>query len=334
LRPRPSSNTGPLLATVLVAVLVVVVGAIGFIAADDHPTPVADVGYEEPVPTGTRESRPAPTTEESDPPTGTPTGTTTRQTPTRQTPTRQTPTGPRPVYSLGDNPLFAGDVATPAVTCQLTRWETTPQGAEAFFTSALPCLEAAWRPVMRRANLPFFPPTVEFPTGTTWSSPCGSVSTGGGAVAAFYCGENNTLYMPFAGLQTELYGAHPGVYLAVLAHEYGHHVQAMSGVLDAYATERYEAGADTEPGLELSRRLELQAQCFSGMFFAAVHSRGSVDDTILAEARASQDRGDHHPGAPRDHGTDAHSSSWWEQGAQKNRTFQCNTWLSPPGDVE
>ncbi len=69
------------------------------------------------------------------------------------------------------------------------------------------------------------------------------------------------------------------------------------------------------------------------MFLAATYSRGSVDDNILGEARTTQDRGDHTAGLPRDHGTDAHASSWWEQGAQKNRTFQCNTWKSPPADV-
>jgi predicted metalloprotease len=237
------------------------------------------------------------------------------------------------VYELEDNPLFSGDVGTPAVSCTLARWETSPAGAERFFRSALPCLDAAWQPVMEYQGLPFFTPGIAFPQGTEWSSPCGDVSAGNGAVAAFYCSYDNTLYMPFAGLQTEMYGAHPGVYLAVLAHEYGHHVQAMSGVMDTYWDARYNAGADSEPGLELSRRFELQAQCFSGMFLAATYGRGSVDDNILTEARTTQDRGDHTPGAPRDHGSDAHAIAWWEQGAQQNRTYQCNTWLSPPGDV-
>ncbi len=336
LRPRPKSNTGPLVATIVVAVLVVTVGMIGVLALTDRADHVADTGYDQPASTGGADT--ATTTE---PTTGTtsdaPTTTTTTDAPvtttTTDTPTETTPAGPRPVYELGDNPLFAGDVGTPAVTCTLTRWRTTPQGAAAFFRSALPCLDAAWRPVLEQAGLPFSSPAIEFPEGTNWSSPCGSVAGGEGAIAAFYCGENNTLYMPFAGLQTEQYGAHPGVYLALIAHEYGHHVQAMSGVLDAYAQARYDAGADSAPGLQLSRRLELQAQCFSGMFLAATYSRGSVDDNILTEARTSQDRGDHNAGRPRDHGTDAHTESWWEQGAQKNRTYQCNTWKSPPADV-
>jgi uncharacterized protein len=332
-RPRPKSNTGPLVATIIVAVLVVSAGMIGFLALNDSGNHVADTGYDEPVATNseTTTSRDTITTTTADAPITT---TTDAPVPTTQdTPTETTPAGPQPVYELGDNPLFAAELGTPPVSCTLRRWQTTPAGSAAFFKSALPCLDAAWRPVLEQAGLPFFSPTIEFPEGKNWSSPCGQVAGGEGVVAAFYCGENNTLYMPFEGLQTDLYGAHPGVYLALLAHEYGHHVQAMSGVMDAYAQARYDAGVDTAPGLELSRRLELQAQCFSGMFLAATYGRGSVDDNILTEARTSQDRGDHNAGQPRDHGTDAHTTSWWEQGAQKNRTFQCNTWKSPAADV-
>lgn len=323
LAPRPKSNAGPVMAIVLVAVLIAAAGIVGIVALNKKKDHVADVGYD----SSTSSSYTTTTTTDET------TTTTTEETTTTYEEPTETYEGPEPVYALGDNPLFIANNYAPAITCNLATWDTSPQGAANFFLSALPCLDEAWAPVMETAGLPFFSPSIQFPEGTEWSSPCGSVSQGGGVVAAFYCGEDNTLYMPFAGLQSEMYGAHPGVYLAVLSHEYGHHVQAMSGVLATYADERYNVGVDTEAGLELSRRLELQAQCFSGMFFAATWSRGSVDDNILQEARTSQDRGDHNPGVPRDHGTDEHTSAWWEQGAQKNLTNECNTWLSPPEDV-
>jgi uncharacterized protein len=329
LQPRRKSNTAALVGTLIVVVLLGAVAMVGVLAMNDKGDSVADTGYGD-DPSTTSTTTTTTTTYET---TTTTSETTTTETTTEDTPTETTQEGPQPVYALEDNPLFAGDVGTPAVQCTLAQWETSPAGAERFFKSALPCLDAAWQPVMEYQGLPFFTPGIAFPQGTEWSSPCGDVSAGNGAVAAFYCSYDNTLYMPFAGLQTEMYGAHPGVYLAVLAHEYGHHVQAMSGVMDTYWDARYNAGADSEPGLELSRRFELQAQCFSGMFLAATYGRGSVDDNILTEARTSQDRGDHTAGAPRDHGSDAHAIAWWEQGAQQNRTYQCNTWLSPPGDV-
>jgi uncharacterized protein len=327
LAARKTSNTGALIATIIVVVLFGSVAVIGLVSRGEDSDSVADTGYDTgPGYSSTYSSAPFPTTTTFETAT-----TTSAEDPTDETPTETTSAGPQPVLALEDNPLFFGDVGTPAVTCNLAPWRTDPASAAAFFQSALPCLDAAWQPVLEYQGLPFFTPNLVFPEGTEWESPCGSVTTG--AVAAFYCSYDHTIYMPFAGLQTEMYGARPGVYLALFAHEYGHHVQALSGVMEAYWDRRYEMGADTEAGLELSRRSELQAQCFSGMFLAAVYGRGSVDDNVLTEARTSQDRGDHNPGAPRDHGTDEHAIAWWEQGAQLNRTFQCNTWLSPPEDV-
>jgi predicted metalloprotease len=330
--PPRRSNTGAIVATILIGALLVGAGVVGVASATQRRTPVADVGYDYPedVPRdagsapSSRATRAPRTTVARPPVTTTPPRTTTRATPT-------TPAGPRPVLALGDNPLFVADLGAAAVTCGLSRWTTTPQGAAAFFTSAMVCLEGAWAPVLQRAGLPYNRPNLAVPAGSTVDSPC--TGSAGRSFAAFYCPRNQTIYMPFGTLQTDQYGAHPGVYLALFAHEFGHHVQEMAGVWLAYWDARYDAGADTEAGLELSRRAELQAQCFSGMFLAGAYPRGSVDRNILNEARTTQDRGDHTPGEPRDHGTDAHTVAWWEQGAQKNRTVECNTWLATPAQV-
>jgi predicted metalloprotease len=332
------SNAGAVVATVLVLMLVGAAALIGVVTASGRKNHVADTRYDYPA----TSSGPASDTETDDTTTSrADRGTTTTQTTTAgraPTTTRttsrttsSTPSGPRPVAALGENPLFGGDFGTPTVTCTLAKWHSDPQSAANFFLSALPCLEAAWAPVLQRAGLPYFPPSLEAPAGKSATGPCGGAE--GRSFSAFYCPKNHTIYMPFGALETERLGAHPGIYLAVLAHEYGHHVQALSGVEDAYWAKRYDAGADTAAGLELSRRLELQAQCFSGMFLAATYSRGSVDKNVLQEARTTQNRGDHNAGEPHDHGSDAHAVSWWEQGAQKNRTFQCNTWRATAAEV-
>ncbi|HEU5471134.1 MAG TPA: neutral zinc metallopeptidase [Actinophytocola sp.] len=340
LPPRPGgyaprrSNAGAVVAALLVAAFVVSAGLIGLVAMSGKRTPVADTGYDYPYTSerpraGAADDTRTTTTRAT---AARRTTTTTRATTTaRTTTTRTTPAGPRPVLALGDNPLFAGEFGAGPVTCTLSRWATNPQAAAEFFASAIPCLEAAWAPILQRAGLPYSRPNLEVPAGTATSSPC--TGNSGRSFAAFYCPSNKTIYMPFGTLQTDLYGARPGVYLALFAHEFGHHVQAQSGVLEAFYRAQYEAGPDTEAGLELSRRTELQAQCFSGMFLAAAWPRGSVNNTILTEARTTQDRGDHTPGEPRDHGTDAHAIAWWEQGAQKNRTFECNTWLVASAQV-
>jgi len=232
---------------------------------------------------------------------------------------------------LADNPLFTAKGPGP-VTCTLPRWQSVPSASNAYFTAALPCLDRAWQPVLQSVNLPFHEPKLAFPSGKTWSSPCGSVSQE--EAAAFYCNGDQTLYMPISGLQTDEIGNRPGAYLAVFAHEYGHFVQDLSGVLTAAHRQEYDGvDPDSPASLEVSRRIELQAQCFSGLFLAAAVGRGSVDNTVARDAQGTQDRGDP-PGERRDHGTSEHASGWWTQGFVKKTVAQCNTWVASSADVQ
>ncbi|MFI9386204.1 neutral zinc metallopeptidase [Kutzneria sp. NPDC052558] len=329
--PRRRPSRAPVVAIVVVAAVLIGVAAIGLSrlgysrpAAESGATPTAMATLDPPTTTTT----PSRTT----PRTTTPPPTTTSRHPSTSSapPSSAQPAGPRAVVKLGDNPLFEVG-GLPPTNCKLSRWTTDPAGAERFFRSALPCLDAAWAPVMKAANLPFSPPDLAFPGGTTWHSQCGSEEAGSGRVAAFYCPTDNTIYMPFSALQTDMYGAHPGTYLAVFAHEYGHHVQDLAGIEDAYTQATYATRSPDER-MELSRRLELEAQCFSGMFLAATAGRGDVDDNITREAQNSQDRGDHN-GPPRDHGTDEHAMGWWNSGFQRNSLSQCDTWLASAADV-
>ena len=128
------------------------------------------------------------------------------------------------------------------------------------------------------ANLPFRTPNLSVPRSLSESStPCGSGGTTTG-VTPFYCPTNDTIYLPMDRIEIDVWGNHPGPYLSILAHEYGHHVQNLAGISEAYGNQRYDAGADSAVGLELSRRMELEAQCFSGMFLGSASvSGGSVD---------------------------------------------------------
>ncbi len=88
----------------------------------------------------------------------------------------------------------------------------------------------------------------------------------------------------------------------MVAHEYGHYVQELSGVIGAYYKQLSTVGVNSSAGLLLSRRLELQAQCFSGMFFASAGLAGPA----RREGRRQPARGlrRHGPqGRPRHSGT-------------------------------
>jgi len=327
---RPKSNTGKVVTITLVSVLAVVGVLTGVLVAIDKkkPNSVADSGYHyEPTPTHA-----PPVTSAAITPTLPPTTPVTTPT-TAPTRTTATTTAPQPVLKSKDNPLFLGENGADPVTCDLPRWQSTPAAAQAYFTAALPCFEAAWVPAMKRANLPYVTPKLVFPSGRRWESGCGVV--GDSDAIGFYCSADTAIYLPFNGLRTQTNGSRTGVYLALLAHEFGHHLQAMSGSLKAANREEYDLGADTPAGLEMSRRTELQAQCFSGMWFAAAAGKGSVDGKVIREMTAdgyqSGDSGKQDE--PRSHGTKKNNGLWQDHGFKTNRTRECNTYLASSASV-
>ncbi|TVT56372.1 metalloprotease, partial [Amycolatopsis rhizosphaerae] len=235
------------------------------------------------------------------------------------------------VLRLADHPILQDpDAGLQNIVCVLPDWHSDQASAQAFFTAAERCLDQAWGTFLQGYRLPFNPPTLHFPTGSSFQTACGTIAVGV-ATAAYYC--DNNLYVPYRGLQIEQYGDNPGVYLALFAHEYGHHVQEMAGLMDAVWQRIYQVGENTPAGLDLSRRKELQAQCFSGMFLGAVVDHGSVTRDMYAKAWRDQDtRGDNTSGS-HDHGTNAHYAAWWRKGAQFNRAVQCNTFSATAADV-
>jgi predicted metalloprotease len=268
--------------------------------------------------------------------------TTSRTTTTTRTTTRTTTSTPTVIptptgnAALGDNPLYAdfnaGLIRQP---CSPVGYPSDPAAAEAFYAQSLPCLNNAWRPLIEGARMRFNTAAVLVPSGTSVTSPCGTTSVGPDGAPAFYCSSNETIYMPLVAMADYKYEGQAIAWMSLLGHEFGHHVQKITGTLRETNTRAREVGSTSEPGLELSRRLELQAQCFGGMFIGSIidsggRFTGSDYDVALDDAL----RGDWNPERkPRDHGTPQHGQSWWLQGARDNKIGQCNTWLSPPGDV-
>lgn len=232
-----------------------------------------------------------------------------------------------------NNPLLTDTDATlvPA-RCSYSPWGTQVETARKFFDSAADCLESAWKPVLAEADLPFEPPTVNVSANTTGiTTPCTGSTTN---FAAFYCPANKTIYMPISQLQTDLFKDNWVVYLSVFAHEYGHHVQAMSGILRKANAERVDAGTRSDRGLELSRRVELQAQCFNGMYVGSSADAGSLTNSQITIAkRDANGRGDA-PSDSRDHGTPENSGDWFELGLEQNLTSRCNTFTASADSVE
>ncbi|BBY46833.1 hypothetical protein MARA_02630 (plasmid) [Mycolicibacterium arabiense] len=166
------------------------------------------------------------------------------------------------------------------------------------------------------------------PAGTSATSPCGTVSTE--EAAAFYCSSNETIYMPIAGLPESWTEGRPLNYLSVFAHEFGHHVQGLTGTLTEAHDRRREAGGDTPAGLELTRRNELRVQCFAGMFIESIvdsggpFTRPDIDHTRRFEYSSGND-------SPT-HGTAANIEGWWVRGI-RNQIADCNSWSASSAEV-
>jgi predicted metalloprotease len=151
----------------------------------------------------------------------------------------------------------------------------------------------------------------------------------------FYCPADQKVYVDlgfFEELRTR-FGA-PGDFAQayVLGHEIGHHVQALTGVSERV---RREQQSDARGSNNLSVRMELQADCFAGVWGHATGNRGTLEpgDTeegLRAAAAIGDDRlqssAGHgvHPESFT-HGTSEQRTRWLQRGLESGDPNACNT---------
>ncbi|WP_307849642.1 neutral zinc metallopeptidase [Qaidamihabitans albus] len=227
--------------------------------------------------------------------------------------------------ALGTNPLLTDRMSLQDVTCVLPELDWSQARLRGFYEAALGCLDEAWRPVLEGAGATFDDAELDLrPDG---GGECGDMP-GEDEATAFYCGSDETIYMPSDRLLDYL-GLYRPAHLAVLAHEYGHHVQYLSGMLEAVARELRGVEQAAPEELELTRRIELQANCFAGLFLASAAGRGSVPraqaEEAVADFRNSVDS--------ETHGTLENQLRWAHAGFEANSTAACNTWDAPAAEV-
>ena len=164
------------------------------------------------------------------------------------------------------------------------------------------------------------------------NSACGRAQSASGP---FYCPEDEKVYIDLAFFDElkQRFGA-PGEFAEayVLAHELGHHVQKLAGI-----EEKVHAAQEQSPRAanQLSERLELQADCFAGVWGHSTDQRklldpGEVREGLNAAAAVGDDRLQRMAGRTVNPETFTHGSSqqrmeWFQKGFSTGYMKACNT---------
>jgi uncharacterized protein len=244
-------------------------------------------------------------------------------------------------WIFGINPLtllgvLGGDgAAIQAPSAQQAAAQRPPASDEMamFVSTVLADTEDVWGTVMKTGGASYRQPRLVLFRGAVGTA-CG---TGQAAMGPFYCPGDQKVYIDLGFFDTlhSRMGA-PGDFAQayVIAHEVGHHVQNLLGItgkVDAMRGRVAEAQMNA-----LSVRVELQADCFAGVW--AHHSqkgkgwleRGDVEEAMNAAAQIGDDmlqRKSQGTVVPESftHGSSQQRQSWFRRGLESGSVAQCNT---------
>lgn len=258
--------------------------------------------------------------------------TTTRQ-PTRPIPTKTTtrPKPPTPNQVVTANRIYKTGAQRPMGCRESKAGLSTGAKAGQYYRQLKLCLDRAWQRQIVAAGQKWRAPNMLVFAGNA-NSPCGRVADG----RSFYCQSNHTIYMN-SPLHVTFYRTNPAFGRAAatftVAHEYGHAMQGVLGILSSTYELQYDVGSAKK--LELNRRMELQASClgsvFSGSNKGSYGLKGQLYTEYLYILNTSGD--ENAPRGPRDHGSRANHGYWARRGfATPNPAF-CNTFVAPAGQV-
>jgi predicted metalloprotease len=195
-------------------------------------------------------------------------------------------------------------------------------------------VQYTWNDIFERSGKTYEPTQVVLFNGST-NTGCGQAST---ATGPFYCPADRLVYLDtsfFKELERR-FGA-PGDFAQayVIAHEIGHHVQTLLGIEREVRRLQQE---DPSRANELSVRMELQADCFAGVWgraaqAAGILERGDVEEGLRAASAIGDDRIQESVQGRSDpetftHGTAEQRSTWLSTGIQVGNPDACDTFAN------
>lgn len=245
-------------------------------------------------------------------------------------------------YFLGVNPLTVlnllngGNISTGHVVSEQqapARHPPVNDQMAKFVSTVLADTEDTWTELFKESGSRYVKPKLVLFSGRTPTA-CG---TGLTATGPFYCPGDQKVYidLSFYKLMQQRFGVSGEFAQAyVIAHEVGHHVQSLMGISDKVENARRDM-SDKQSNA-LSVRLELQADCFAGVWaYHANQTRsilesGDVETALKAAAAIGDDalqkqaQGHVVPDSFT-HGTSAQRTRWFTRGIERGEVKACNT---------
>ena len=231
-------------------------------------------------------------------------------------------------FGGGASMLGGGSGSLPTGAGSGTAYDTAE---EQFAGRVLASTEQTWSKLFQQNGSQYKPTTINFYQGGVSSNGCGSASSASGP---FYCPADQGIYLDtsfFQEMQTRMGAKGDFAQAYVIAHEVGHHIQNLSGV--ATQVRNQQQRASKEQGNALQVRMELQADCYAGVWAAQNASRmepGDVEEGLNAAHAIGDDTlmrgaGQTPIESMFTHGTSEQRMAWLRKGMQTGDPASCDT---------
>ena len=222
-----------------------------------------------------------------------------------------------------------------------TDLDAPPSEEEQFVEFLAEDTQAVWADIFAQDGQQYGYATVNTFTGQV-STGCGAATS---AVGPFYCPADSQVYLDldfFDDLASRFDAPGDFAQAYVVAHEIGHHVQNLLGA-SAMVREREQAAGSEEEANQWSVRLELQADCYAGVWANSVYVRGQedpqgdvgleegdVEEGLAAAEAVGDDRIQSQAGmevSPETwtHGSSEQRQEWFNRGFEAGDPDDCDT---------
>jgi predicted metalloprotease len=192
--------------------------------------------------------------------------------------------------------------------------------------------QRTWKGTFAKSGRPYEDAKLVLYSGAIQTGGCGGATS---AVGPFYCPADRRVYLDlsfYEDMRRQLQAPGDFAWAYVIAHEMGHHVQQQLGTSDEVDRERRQ---NPDESNELSVRLELQADCYAGVWASTVFKQGDLQKGDLQEAfNAAEAVGDDRlqrqaTGSVNPdtftHGTSEQRRRWFDSGYESGDPAACDT---------